>query len=173
MGATIRSIHIENFRSIRNLDVSVTQLSVFVGKNDSGKSNILRALNLFFNGETNPGVEFDFQDDYNFFAPVRARKAKEITVRLEIEIPESYHRTNGEVITWTKKWREGGLWNEEYDYYGERVTRNRRGNEVRERVEIPDKSNVHSLLRKIEFEYVPAIKDSEYFADLRGRIYGI
>jgi hypothetical protein len=32
---------------------------------------------------------------------------------------------------------------------------------------------VHSLLRKIEFEYVPAIKDSDYFDDLRGRIYGI
>lgn len=173
MGATIRSIRIENFRSIRSLDVSVSQLTVFVGKNDSGKSNILRAVNLFFNGETNPGVEFDFQDDYNFFAPERARKAKEITVRLEIAIPASYQHTNGQVIIWTKRWREGGLWSEEYDYFGERISRNRRGNEVRERVEIPDKSNVHALLRKIEFEYVPAIKDSEYFADLRGRIYGI
>jgi hypothetical protein len=32
---------------------------------------------------------------------------------------------------------------------------------------------VHALLRKIEFEYVPAVKDSDYFDDLRGRIYGI
>ena len=173
MNASIKAVHIENFRSIRSLDAQLTQLSVLVGKNDCGKSNILRALNLFFNGETNPGIEYSFSEDYNFFAPVRARKAKEVLVRLEIELPYSYRHTNGDVIIWTKAWREDGLWSEDYDYYGQRISRNRRGQETREDVEIPDKSNVHSLLRKIEFEYVPAIKDSEYFDDLRGRIYGI
>lgn len=146
---------------------------MFVGRNDCGKSNILRALNLFFNDETNPGVEFTFGEDYNFFAPVRVRKAKEIIVRLEIALPESYHATNGQVIIWTKRWREDGLWSEEYDYYGQRIALGRRGQEIREDVKIPEKSNVHALLRKIEFEYVPAIKDSDYFDDLRGRIYGI
>jgi hypothetical protein len=173
MGATIRSIHIENFRSIKSLDANLSNLSIFVGKNDCGKSNILRSLNLFFNGNTNPGVNFDFREDYNFFASIRARKAKEVVVRLEIGLPEAYQKTNGHVIIWTKKWREGGLWGEEYDYYGQRVSLNRRHNEVREDVKIPDKSNVHALLRKIEFEYVPAVKDSQYFDDLRGRIYGI
>jgi predicted ATPase len=173
MAATIRSIHIENFRSIRSLDADLAQLAIFVGRNDCGKSNILRALNLFFNNQTNPGTDFDFEDDYNFYAPVRVRKAREVVVRLEISLPSSYHRTNGHVIVWTKRWREDGLWSEEYDYYGQRIGRNRRGQEVRENVEIPDKSNVHALLRKIEFEYVPAIKDAEYFDDLRGRIYGI
>jgi len=173
LGATIRSIHIENFRSIRSLDADLAQLAIFVGRNDSGKSNILRALNLFFNDETNPGTDFLFQDDYNFYAPARVRKAREVLVRIEIDLPQSYHRTNGHVIIWTKRWREDGLWSEEYDYFGQRIARNRRGQEVRESVEIPDKSNVHALLRKIEFEYVPAIKDAEYFDDLRGRIYGI
>lgn len=173
MAATIKAIHIENFRSIRSVDASLANLSIFVGRNDCGKSNILRALNLFFNGDTNPGIEFDFADDYNFFAPVRARKAREILVRVEIGLPESYWATNGHVVVWTKRWREDGLWSEEYDYYGQRISTNRRGQEVREDVRIPDKSNVHALLRKIEFEYVPAIKDSDYFDDLRGRIYGI
>lgn len=173
MAATIRSIHIENFRSIKSIDADLTQLAIFVGRNDCGKSNILRALNLFFNNETNPGVEFAFFEDYNFFAPVRARKAKEVVVRIEIALPETYHATNGQVIIWTKRWREDGLWSEEYDYHGQRITLNRRNQEVRENVKIPEKSNVHALLRKIEFEYVPAIKDSDYFDDLRGRIYGI
>lgn len=173
MAATIKSIHIENFRSIRSVDADLAKLSVFVGRNDCGKSNILRALNLFFNEETNPGVEFNFSEDYNFFAPVRTRRAREVVVRVEIALPESYHDTNGHVIVWTKRWREDGLWSEEYDYVGQRISRNRRGQEVREEVKIPDKSNVHSLLRKIEFEYVPAIKDAEYFDGLRGRIYGI
>ena len=173
MAATIKSIHIENFRSIRSIHADLSQLAIFVGRNDCGKSNILRALNLFFNDETNPGIEFTFSEDYNFFAPVRVRKAKEVVVRLEIALPETYHATNGQVIIWTKRWREDGLWSEEYDYYGQRITTNRRGQEVREDVKIPEKSNVHALLRKIEFEYVPAIKDSDYFDDLRGRIYGI
>ena len=173
MAATIRSIRIENFRSIRALTADVSKACVFVGKNDCGKSNILRALNLFFNGQTNPGTYFSFEEDYNFFAPDRARRAKEIRVQVEINLPNSYHETNGQFIVWTKKWREDGLWSEEYDYYGVRLTQNRRGKEVREEVRIPDKSNVHSLLRKIDFEYVPAVKDSDYFDDLRGRIYGI
>ncbi|WP_176599275.1 AAA family ATPase [Sphingobium sp. 15-1] len=173
MAATIKSIHIENFRSIKSIDANLAQLAVFVGRNDCGKSNILRALNLFFNDQTNPGVEFAFAEDYNFFAPVRARKAREVVVRLEIALPETYHATNGHVIIWTKRWREDGLWSEEYDYYGQRIKKGKRGQEIREDVKIPEKSNVHTLLRKIEFEYVPAIKDSDYFDDLRGRIYGI
>lgn len=173
MAATLKSVHIENFRSIRSIDADLAQLAIFVGRNDCGKSNILRALNLFFNDETNPGVEFTFSEDYNFFAPMRVRKAKEIVVRVEIALPETYHATNGQVIIWTKRWREDGLWSEEYDYHGQRITIGRRGQEIREDVRIPEKSNVHALLRKIEFEYVPAIKDSNYFDDLRGRIYGI
>ncbi len=171
MGAKLKSIHIENFRSIRVLDVNIAQTSVFVGKNDCGKSNILRALNLFFNEETNPGIEFEFQDDYCFFAQPRAKQAREILVRLEIELPTAYHGTNGQIIIWTKKWREEGLWSDEYK--GARISADKRGNEVRETVKIPDKSNVHTLLRKIEFEYIPAIKDTQYFDDLRGRIYGV
>lgn len=169
----IKSIHIENFRSIKSIDADLASLAIFVGRNDSGKSNILRALNLFFNNQTNPAVEFAFAEDYNFFAPVRARKAKEVVVRIEVALPETYHATNGQVVIWTKSWREDGLWSEDYDYYGQRITKNKRGREIRENVDIPEKSNVHALLRKIEFEYVPAIKDSDYFDDLRGRIYGI
>ncbi|MFN7881439.1 MAG: ATP-dependent nuclease, partial [bacterium] len=173
MGAILKSVHIENFRSIRTLDADLSRLAIFTGKNDSGKSNVLRALNLFFNNQTNPGSDFVFSEDYSFYAPVRTRRAREVVVRVEIALPETYHRTNGQVIIWTKRWREEGLWSEEYEYYGERSTRSRRGTEVRQRVEIPEKSNVHSLLRKIDFEYVPAIKDATYFDDLRGRIYGI
>lgn len=173
MGARIRSIHIENFRSIGSLDAAISPLTVFVGKNDCGKSNILRALNLFFNGETNHRVRFNFDEDYNFFAPERQRKAKEIVVRLELDIPDSYRRTNGDLIIWEKRWRKEGLTSGDTKYHGVRLRENRRGTETREEVEIPEKSNVHALLRKIEFEYVPAIKDSRYFDDLRGRIYDL
>ena len=46
----IQKIEIENFRSSVSVNLSnLSDLVVFAGANDSGKSNILRALNLFFN----------------------------------------------------------------------------------------------------------------------------
>lgn len=47
MSLRIRKIHIRNYRSARKLTIAPSRLAVLVGKNDSGKSNVLRALNLF------------------------------------------------------------------------------------------------------------------------------
>lgn len=171
MSVVVRSVHIENFRSIRSMSVTLSPFSILVGKNDSGKSNILRALNLFFNDQTNHHVRFSFDEDYNLFAPTRKRKAKEIIVKIELEPPASYKPNNGDIIIWEKRWRREGLvYNE---YYGVKLINGKRGGIIREKVDISDKSNIHSLLRKIEYEYIPAVKDSSYFDDLRGRIYNI
>lgn len=121
----IRQIHIENFRSIQKVTLSASDLLIIVGKNDSGKSNILRALNLFFNEETNPGKGFDFKYDYNVFAPVKAKSPKEIIVRLELDIPDSYKANNGDFIVWERRWRESGLHSDQY--YGIRISPKRRG----------------------------------------------
>jgi AAA15 family ATPase/GTPase len=45
----INSVEINNFRSIVKLDkgLSPDQLNIIVGQNDIGKSNFLKALNLF------------------------------------------------------------------------------------------------------------------------------
>ncbi len=40
----IRKIHIENYKSIYNLDIEVGRINVFIGENGSGKTNILEAL---------------------------------------------------------------------------------------------------------------------------------
>ena len=61
----IKQIRIKNFRSIVDLDINVDKMNIFVGLNDAGKSNILKALNLFFNNETEPGCAFDFETDYS------------------------------------------------------------------------------------------------------------
>ena len=171
MGVKIRNIFIENFRSIRRFSASTSDIAVFVGKNDCGKSNVFRALNLFFNGTTNPNIPYSFENDYNVFVPPKAQKAREITIRLELEPPDSYKATNGEIIVWEKRWRATGQHSSRYQ--GCRISENRRGREIREYFDIPEKSNAHTLLRQIDFEYVPAIKDHFYFNELRGRIYNI
>ena len=49
----------------------------------------------------------------------------------------------------------------------------RRGGVRNEPKEIPDRSNLHTLLRNIKFIYVPAIKDIQYFSRLRASIYNV
>lgn len=53
----IREIHIKDFRSFRDGLISgLTDFCSIAGRNGTGKSNVLRALNLFFNGEVEPGT---------------------------------------------------------------------------------------------------------------------
>jgi predicted ATP-dependent endonuclease of OLD family len=69
----IEKIEIKSFRSFGNRKKNKTQitnlkdLNIFSGGNNSGKSNILRALNLFFNQNTNLNQFINFNKD--FFKP--------------------------------------------------------------------------------------------------------
>jgi len=168
MKLQLSNVLIQNFRSIKKQSFDVKPLTVFVGENDSGKSNLLRALNLFFNGETDRGKRIDFDEDCNFDHRPN-RRAREITVTLTFDLPATYHETNGELLEWTKRWREEGI--REDHYVGYRNRTNRLGRNVWEQLDIPTRSRVHSLLKKIQYEYVPAVKDQGYFDQLQGRLY--
>lgn len=169
----IRSIEIKNFRSIKKLNAEITDFSVFVGDNDAGKSNILRALNLFFNNETERGRPFDFLSDFNFHRARQAKRAPEIDITVTLELPAGYHATNGQFIRWRKRWRREGLVDSR-DYVGIRKVE-RRGRRAAgfEEIAIPEKSNAHTLLQRIDFEYVPAIRSEDFLASLRGRIFRV
>ena len=56
----IKSINISNFRSIRQLTMDFNQITIIVGPNNAGKSNILSALNLFFTSSTRGITDIDF-----------------------------------------------------------------------------------------------------------------
>ena len=55
----IKSIEIQNFRSIKSDNIDCANFNAFVGPNGSGKSTVLNALNLFF-GELNSFTVDDF-----------------------------------------------------------------------------------------------------------------
>ena len=169
----IRRVTIKNFRSIMELTLDATDLTVIVGDNDCGKSNVLRALNLFFNDRTNPETPFSFPDDYNRFAEPKAKRAPEISVEVDLELPRSYQKNNGDLIRWRKRWRSDGL-QEEDEYWGIRLARKKRGKGFTETiVEIDGRSKVPALLSRIQFEYVPAVRSADFFKKLRGRIFQV
>lgn len=173
MPVVIKKIEIINFRSIQKLSIDCTRLQLLVGFNDAGKSNILRALNLFFNGVTNADEDFNFKTDYNIYADkitTTRKKAKEIKIKLTIDIPESYKKTNGDYIEWTKTWRAHEF-NE--DITGIEYSTGPRGAIKETTKVIPARSNLKSLLANIQFIYVPAIKDKNYIGKLRSEIYQV
>lgn len=90
----ISSVHIEGFRSIANETLEeIGDHTVIVGKNSSGKSNFLRALNLFFNGEPSPGFPMEFNRDLHY-RPSRRQK-KEIQIDVGFDLPEKFNFRSG------------------------------------------------------------------------------
>lgn len=86
----IRRVHIQGLRSIRDQNLpEFGDFSILVGKNSSGKSNILRALNLFFHGTVENGRPPAFPRDH-FEQPTRRQK-KRISVSVEFEVPSGFH----------------------------------------------------------------------------------
>lgn len=73
----IDRVEINYFRSIYSANLNETSdINVFVGTNDAGKSNLLKALNLFFNNQPELNSDFSFAQDLCRFRADEARAAK-------------------------------------------------------------------------------------------------
>jgi len=90
----IERLIINNFKSIRSLDVPLRQLNALIGYNNSGKSNILDALNIIM-GERWPTDPFDHKDFYNY------NKNNEINIEVRFNrYLSSYNRCKGFKLTY-------------------------------------------------------------------------
>jgi len=162
----VKSIRIKYFRSILSttrgnvVSLNLDHINVFVGQNDAGKSNIIRALNLFFNNECEIGEKFNFDRDFS----IQKRGIKGEVSRVEIELTISPPlkqnlKNNGEIV-WKKTWYPySNFPKEEFRYVNGK--------------QFPDsgKSGIYKWLKKIKFRYVPAIKSKEYFNKLMFDLY--
>jgi putative ATP-dependent endonuclease of OLD family len=62
----IRKLIIQNFRSIKDSELELGEMNAFIGPNNAGKSNIMKALNLVL-GDIYPSMRsFDEKDFYNY-----------------------------------------------------------------------------------------------------------
>lgn len=157
----IKSIQVRKFRSLKSVTkkLDLTELNIFVGKNDQGKSNLLRALNLFFNNETDMDTKFRFSEDYCYHSNKGKGTRQEIRIDLEIHPPK--HRFKyAKPLRWVKRWRQDGSIVEERKY-------------IESGEDVPPRDGVSQWLDKIRYRYIPAIKGQNYFSALMGELHDV
>ncbi|MBT3068135.1 ATP-dependent endonuclease [Rhodoferax sp. U11-2br] len=151
----LENIRVKNFRSLRDVPFDAKDLTVFVGCNDEGKSNLLRALDLFFNGDRRDGYVLNWQRDFCAFTKTPKNKAPQIEITLTFKLPGTFNL--GESVLWKRVWRQEGIYKDEIRLVSGK--------------ELPSRSKAYSFLKAIRYDYVPAIKGPEYFERILSAVY--
>ena len=87
----ISRIEVRGFRSLQNAIVdNLGQFTALAGLNNSGKSNVLRALNLFFNGVTDAKAVLDLDKDFHL-PDLAKKKARRVEVAVGFSLPPAFH----------------------------------------------------------------------------------
>ncbi|PRZ49531.1 ATP-dependent nuclease [Tritonibacter scottomollicae] len=158
----IKEIEIRYFRSFYKFRLKdLGDLSIIFGKNDSGKSNVVRALNLFFAGRPEHSHPFDFPIDFCEQRLSESEVADDVRkflyVKVTFNTPSSYRKSLGATFSIKRQWTvsRGADYNEEISRH------------------IPKQKHylVTRLLNKIKFIYIPAIKDLSIFEMLLASIH--
>lgn len=171
----IDKIEIRHFRSfdggVGQTKVEVIDLkdiNIFSGANDSGKSNILRALNLFFNNEVSPGILFDLERDLSKIQKKRSdgkaktkREGGKKDVRqkdLSVKIRVYFNKEQGGVLPDSffveKTWDKNGLNLNRKHNIKKNINQAKAG---------AQEGQLSQFLKNVSFEYIPAVKDRQFF----------
>ena len=100
----IESITIKNFRSVLNETIFLCNLTALIGRNGTGKSAFLHALNIFYS--TNPVIAID--DFYNrevsneIIISIKYKNLSDEALRLFNKYIENDSLTVERVITWNE-----------------------------------------------------------------------
>jgi AAA15 family ATPase/GTPase len=156
----IVKVEINHFRSFQKTTITnLSDLNILSGKNDSGKSNVIRAVELFFNSKP-----CSFKDEYNKDRSSAAKKIKTkhvITIAITFSAPPGYRLLpkNFRVLrTWDKS---GEMINQRdnlesaYKRYGMNTKKIQKA-----------KASLSMYLNKLRFIYIPAVRDEHFFSEL-------
>lgn len=159
----IKSVEIRYFRSLYKVKLDkISDLNIIFGRNDSGKSNAIRALNLFFNNETNPDTLFNFTRDFSKVrldeGATKSGAKKFLYIKIIFKTPSEYKKSLGNEFYVKRQWTIGGEASKPFQSQSEHIK------EVR---------FLNMFLNAIHFEYIPAIKDRQLFKRLLGKLYEV
>lgn len=166
----IEKIEIQYFRSIyRETVVDAKRLNVITGKNDVGKSNVLKALNLFFNNCVIDEGDYTFAENYNIRRLNEVRKEtvkgkQFIQIKITFRRGNQYEKTLPEVFTVTKKWNRDSVVPQVTDDIEMRLKKKGKTCGAR------NKASLTRYLNGIKYVYIPAIKDQKIFSETLKRL---
>lgn len=155
----IEKIEIYRFRSIGNETIETEDITVFSGKNNSGKSNVLKALNLFFNFQTQLDEAYSYSRDYNKCYTGSSGGKRDVRITI-------HFKPTGKAAL-SKPFKVERVFSVNSDapittYYSSDPETNKRiekndGNVIRQ---------FSLFLGKIKFLYIPAIRDRKFVQNL-------
>lgn len=162
----LKSAEIENFRSIVGevLSIDFDDLTVIVGPNNCGKSNILRALQLFFSGHIE-GAPYTTDIDYPKSSNLSPKSQTKITVEIEyepgkevsikkaleeLEKESDQSRLDKNLVRLRLSYSKNGV--ESWQFVGKKGVRNIRKDLIHK---VKD-----SVIQSVIFKYIPVGRDS-------------
>lgn len=173
----IKWIKIRNFRSftwIKSEVVDLKDFNIFSWANDSWKSNIFRALNLFFNNEISHWIPFLM--DRDFSEQKSNSKHRVIEIRLDFELTTDWSKYLSKEFAIEKKYYRWDNYSYDYtfiyknkDWSELSISSNPDNNEWIDD-EKQYRKQFNEFLWKINFEYIPAIRETRYFSYLFWRV---
>ncbi len=149
----ISEIEIDHFRSIKSDSITgLGNFTAFAGLNNSGKSNVLRAVHAFFTDKTDANVPLNIDTDF-YLHDLKRRKAKRIRIAIKFTLPSSFKFRKGleDVQTFlgsstfkiTKEWGRGYP---SASYYLD---------DSKTPLSLGDRVKVDQFLSLISFRYIP------------------
>lgn len=163
----VDKIKIRYFRSIKDQTIGkLEEVNIFSGANDSGKSNVLKALNLFFKSETNFQQKLIFDEEFSKERLDDVRK-KSIKGRQVIAIKiffcaPSGHKNLPKKFYAEKTWdRDGNLLSTTDNV----ISQFKKG-QSNAKTEKTAKQALSRFINSIHYQYVPAVRSPKIFENL-------
>lgn len=146
----IESIYIENFRCIKKAQLNCDELTVIIGRNGSGKSSFLKAIDIFYDVNASIAIDDFFNKDIT----------KEIILRVtytqlknrEVEEFQAYIRENKLIVTKKISMVDGKFTQK---YYAASM-------------QIPDFAEIRTLGKRDQVSKIKEIIESGKFSGLSG-----
>ena len=149
----ISKISVDHFRSIKSDEIrDLGEFTALAGLNNSGKSNVLRALSAFFTGHTDSGVPLVHNSDYYRYELKTKKRLKNICVTVQFELPSSFKFRKGleqvdtllgRSFSVKKAWRRDAA-GPEYFLNGDTQP-----------LTLDDRAKVDQFLALVSFRYIP------------------
>ncbi len=158
----IKKIEIDDFRSLHKVIIEPSPITGFMWLNDVGKSNVLKALNLFFNTQTDFLRDFNFSSDFCKFwlasSQIAAKKKQQIKIKIYFNPPETYTPLKGKGDVYVEKVfsRNNNITNTNYSHEGWKQGK-----------------SLSSLYWRLRYVYIPALKWPDVLKYLIGLVWGL